>query len=94
MDIGHGHRQAVLLMYLWSVLISASALAIGLVDGRLTVFAIVSGAAILFLVTALPRLSERRRNGNGDEPGPVANKEGPTPSGMSAAPSTSRGKTS
>ena len=35
MDIGHSHRQAVLLMYLWSALISASALAVGLIDGRL-----------------------------------------------------------
>ena len=28
LDIGHGHRQAVLLMYLWSALIAASALAV------------------------------------------------------------------
>ena len=34
MDIGHSHRRAVLLMYLWSALISASALAVGLIDGR------------------------------------------------------------
>jgi UDP-GlcNAc:undecaprenyl-phosphate GlcNAc-1-phosphate transferase len=84
-DIGHGHRQAVGLMYLWSVLISASALAIGLVDGRLTVFAIVSGAAVLFLVTALPRLTERRRNGNGNGSGDVGDEPG-TPSGMPTPP--------
>ena len=29
MDIGHGHRQAVLLMYLWSALVSGGALAVG-----------------------------------------------------------------
>ena len=37
MDIGHSHPRAVLLMYLWSALISASALAVGLIDGRATV---------------------------------------------------------
>ena len=35
MELGHGHRQAVLLMYLWSALVSAGALAVGLIDGRL-----------------------------------------------------------
>ena len=63
MDIGHGHRQAVLLLYLWSALISGSALAIGVIDGRVVAGAIVGCALLLFLVTALPRLLERRRNG-------------------------------
>ena len=44
LDIGHSHRSAVLLMYLWSALISASALAIGLIDGRLAVGAIILSA--------------------------------------------------
>lgn len=65
MDIGHGHRQAVLLMYLWSALLSLSGLAIGLIDGRLVVGMILFGAVCLFLVTALPRFTERRANGNG-----------------------------
>jgi UDP-GlcNAc:undecaprenyl-phosphate GlcNAc-1-phosphate transferase len=63
MDIGHGHRQTVLLMYLWSSLLSGSALAIGVVDARLVAGAIVACALVLFLVTALPRFLERRRNG-------------------------------
>ena len=67
-DIGHSHRKAVLLMYLWSVLISASALAVGLIDGRVTVGLIVAGAVVLFLATALPLLARRRRNGNGVDP--------------------------
>jgi UDP-GlcNAc:undecaprenyl-phosphate GlcNAc-1-phosphate transferase len=62
--IGHGHRQAVLLMYLWSALFAGSALAIGWVDGRIAVGAVLAGALILFLVTALPRLLDRRRNGS------------------------------
>jgi UDP-GlcNAc:undecaprenyl-phosphate/decaprenyl-phosphate GlcNAc-1-phosphate transferase len=63
MDIGHGHLGAVLLMYLWSALVCGSALAIGVIDGRLVAGAIVGCALVLFLVTALPRLLERRRNG-------------------------------
>jgi UDP-GlcNAc:undecaprenyl-phosphate GlcNAc-1-phosphate transferase len=70
MDIGHTHRQAVLLMYLWSALISGSALAVGLINGRLAAGAVLAGAAVLFAVTALPRLTERRRNGSGS---PVSN---------------------
>jgi UDP-GlcNAc:undecaprenyl-phosphate GlcNAc-1-phosphate transferase len=35
MDIGHSHRQAVLLMYLWSALIAGAALVVAYVDGRL-----------------------------------------------------------
>jgi UDP-GlcNAc:undecaprenyl-phosphate GlcNAc-1-phosphate transferase len=61
MDIGHGHRQAVLLMYLWSALITGGALAVGLINGRLIVGLIIVGAAGLFLVTALPRLARGRR---------------------------------
>ena len=63
MDIGHGHRQTVLLMYLWSALVCGSALAIGVIDTRLVAGAIVGCAIVLFLVTALPRLLERRRIG-------------------------------
>ncbi len=62
MDIGHTHPRAVLLMYLWSALISASALAVGLIDGRLAVGAILVVVVILFLVTALPRLTRGRRD--------------------------------
>jgi UDP-GlcNAc:undecaprenyl-phosphate GlcNAc-1-phosphate transferase len=66
MDIGHSHRRAVLLMYLWSGLISASALAVGLIDGRTTVGIVLLAALALFLVTALPALDRWRRRG--DEP--------------------------
>jgi UDP-GlcNAc:undecaprenyl-phosphate/decaprenyl-phosphate GlcNAc-1-phosphate transferase len=63
MDLGHSHRQAVLLLYLWSILISGSALALGLVQSRFAVGVIVIGAALLFLITALPRLGGRGRGG-------------------------------
>jgi UDP-GlcNAc:undecaprenyl-phosphate GlcNAc-1-phosphate transferase len=82
MDIGHTHRQAVLLMYLWSALISGSALAVGLIDGRLAAGAVLAGAAVLFAVTALPRLTERRRNGS----------ESPASNGAHRQPRTDRNR--
>ena len=67
MGIGHSHRQAVLLLYLWSALVSGSAIAVGIIDGRLPVAAVLLATSTLFLVTALPRLG-RRSNGNGARP--------------------------
>jgi UDP-GlcNAc:undecaprenyl-phosphate GlcNAc-1-phosphate transferase len=64
MEIGHGHRQTVMLMYLWSALVAGSALAIGVIDGLLVAGLIVGCALVLFLVTALPRFLERRRHWN------------------------------
>jgi UDP-GlcNAc:undecaprenyl-phosphate GlcNAc-1-phosphate transferase len=58
MDIGHSQRQAVLLMYLWSALISGCALAVAFIDGRLVVIGIVTGAALLAAV--LPKLLRDR----------------------------------
>jgi UDP-GlcNAc:undecaprenyl-phosphate GlcNAc-1-phosphate transferase len=58
MDIGHTHRQAVLLMYLWSALISGCALVVAFVDGRTLVFAILATAVLVAAV--LPRLIRDR----------------------------------
>ena len=66
MDIGHSHRRAVLLMYLWSALLSGSGLAVGLINGRFAVGMVLVGAAGLFLITFLPLVLERRR-ANGRE---------------------------
>jgi UDP-GlcNAc:undecaprenyl-phosphate GlcNAc-1-phosphate transferase len=68
MEIGHGHRETVLLMYLWSALVSGCALAVAAVNGRFAVGLILFGAAALFLFTALPRLTRGRR-GNGTRGG-------------------------
>jgi UDP-GlcNAc:undecaprenyl-phosphate/decaprenyl-phosphate GlcNAc-1-phosphate transferase len=76
-DIGHSHRQAVLLMYLWSALISGSALAFGLIDGRLASGSIVLAAVLIFAATVLPRLVEHRRRGHGG--GPSSNGEAAEP---------------
>jgi UDP-GlcNAc:undecaprenyl-phosphate GlcNAc-1-phosphate transferase len=71
MDIGHTHRQAVLLMYLWSALISGSALVVAFIDGTLLVGAIVGAAVIVAAVLPKlirdrsPRGSDRAVDGNG-----------------------------
>jgi UDP-GlcNAc:undecaprenyl-phosphate GlcNAc-1-phosphate transferase len=58
MDIGHSHRQAVLLMYLWSALISICALVVAFVDGRLVVAGVLAVAVLV--ATVLPRLIRDR----------------------------------
>jgi UDP-GlcNAc:undecaprenyl-phosphate GlcNAc-1-phosphate transferase len=74
LDFGHSHRQAVLLMYLWSALISGSALAVALVNGRVVVGAIGGGAALIIVATAIPRLWGGRagRHARGRRPVTVA----------------------
>jgi UDP-GlcNAc:undecaprenyl-phosphate/decaprenyl-phosphate GlcNAc-1-phosphate transferase len=69
LDVGHTQRRAVLLMYLWSALISGGALAIGLIKGRLAVGLILLAAVLLILATALPRLT--RENGQNEPDPPV-----------------------
>jgi UDP-GlcNAc:undecaprenyl-phosphate GlcNAc-1-phosphate transferase len=82
MDIGHSHRQAVLLMYLWSALISGCALAVAFIDGRLLVLAIVATAVLLAAV--LPRLlRDRSPHGSDAETGVEAASSAPS------APATS-----
>jgi UDP-GlcNAc:undecaprenyl-phosphate/decaprenyl-phosphate GlcNAc-1-phosphate transferase len=83
MDIGHSHRRAVLLMYLWSGLISASALAVGLIDGRTTVGLVLLAALGLFLVTALPALDRWRTRTNGSADAT----ESPEPAAAGSEPS-------
>ncbi|HSJ50313.1 MAG TPA: MraY family glycosyltransferase [Actinomycetota bacterium] len=58
MDIGHSHRQAVLLMYVWSGLISGCTLVVAFIDGPLRVALIVIGAVIV--ATVLPFLIRDR----------------------------------
>ena len=75
MDIGHSHRKAVLLMYLWSALVSGAALSVALINGRVIVGTILVATAVLLAGTTLPRL---RRNGARSERG-VGEPEVPSP---------------
>jgi UDP-GlcNAc:undecaprenyl-phosphate GlcNAc-1-phosphate transferase len=58
MDIGHSHRQAVLLMYLWGALIAGAALVVAYVDGRVLVAVILLTSVLI--ATVLPRLVRDR----------------------------------
>jgi UDP-GlcNAc:undecaprenyl-phosphate GlcNAc-1-phosphate transferase len=73
-EVGHTHRQAVLIMYLWSVLLAGSALTIAFVDGRAVVGSVLAGAALVILATLLPRRVRRWRRGRlvGPSAPPVA----------------------
>ena len=66
LDIGHSHRQAVLLMYLWGALIAAAALVVAYVDGR-TLVAVILASAVL-IATVLPRLVRDRSPRGSDRP--------------------------
>lgn len=56
MEIGHSHRQAVLLMYLWSAVLALSALWISFAKRRATVLVVTVFAALVILVTVVPRV--------------------------------------
>ena len=69
MEIGHSHRQAVLLMYLWSALISGCALVVAFIDGRLLVLSILIVA--LLVAVLLPWLiRDRTPRGSDRAPAP------------------------
>ena len=61
LEIGHSHRAAVLLMYLWSALVAASALAITFVRSRALAIVVLAAVALVLLGTSVPRM--RRANG-------------------------------
>jgi UDP-GlcNAc:undecaprenyl-phosphate/decaprenyl-phosphate GlcNAc-1-phosphate transferase len=61
LEIGHTHRQAVLLMYLWSALVAASALAITFIPSRSLAVTLLAGVAVVLIGTALPRMRRAGR---------------------------------
>jgi UDP-GlcNAc:undecaprenyl-phosphate/decaprenyl-phosphate GlcNAc-1-phosphate transferase len=61
-EIGHTHRQAVLMMYFWSLLLAGSALAISFINGRGLVAVIVGATLLIIAATFIPRrIRESRR---------------------------------
>jgi UDP-GlcNAc:undecaprenyl-phosphate GlcNAc-1-phosphate transferase len=60
-NIGHTHRQAVFIMYFWSMLLAGSALAISFINGRAIVGGILGGALFLIALTFIPRRIKRAR---------------------------------
>lgn len=62
LEIGHSHRTAVLLMYLWSALLAGSGLAITYVRSRALVLTVVGAVALILLGTAVPRVFLKNRS--------------------------------
>lgn len=66
LDIGHTHRRAVAILYLWSALISGCALAVAFLEGWRMVGVVVVVAAIVgaiapwLLLRGVPRVTERQ----------------------------------
>ena len=61
LDIGHSHRQAVLLMYLWSALVASGALAITFIRSRALVLTVIVAIVAVLVGTAAPRMRRQGR---------------------------------
>ncbi len=61
LEIGHSHREAVLLIYFWSAILAGAALAISFVNSPAAAIALVLLALVLVAITLVPRM--RRPNG-------------------------------
>ncbi len=57
MDLGHGHRQAVLVMYIWSALAAGAGLAFTFLDRHDVIFALPVLVAAIVLYTLFPLLT-------------------------------------
>jgi UDP-GlcNAc:undecaprenyl-phosphate GlcNAc-1-phosphate transferase len=61
MDLGHGHRQAVIVMYVWSALAAGAGLAFSLLDRSSVIFALPIAVAAIVLYTLFPLLTRALR---------------------------------
>ena len=58
MDLGHGHRQAVIVMYIWSVLAAGAALGYTFLDRSNVIYVLPVAVAALVLYTLFPILTK------------------------------------
>jgi UDP-GlcNAc:undecaprenyl-phosphate/decaprenyl-phosphate GlcNAc-1-phosphate transferase len=58
MDLGHGHRQAVIVMYVWSALAAGAALGFSFLDREDFIFALPVAVAAIVLYTLFPLLTK------------------------------------
>jgi len=65
--IGHSQRQAVLIIYLWSALLTGIALALQFVTSRTVVYILLGVAVASFVATTLPRIVIGGRMMEGEE---------------------------
>lgn len=62
MDLGHGHRQAVIVMYIWSALAAGAGLAFTFVDRTEVIFVLPIAVAAIVLYTLFPVLTKYIQN--------------------------------
>ena len=58
MDLGHGHRQAVIVMYIWSALAAGAGLAFSFLDSAGVIFALPIAVAAIVIYTLFPLLTK------------------------------------
>jgi UDP-GlcNAc:undecaprenyl-phosphate/decaprenyl-phosphate GlcNAc-1-phosphate transferase len=58
MDLGHGHRQAVIVMYVWSALAAGAGLAFSFLDRSQVVFALPIAVGAIVIYTLFPVLTK------------------------------------
>jgi UDP-GlcNAc:undecaprenyl-phosphate GlcNAc-1-phosphate transferase len=61
MDLGHGHKQAVIVMYVWAALAAGAGLAFSLLDRSSLVFALPIAVGAIVLYTLFPLLTKVMR---------------------------------
>ena len=60
LEIGHSHRRAVLLIYLWAGVLAFGAVALALIDDPFVVlWSVGIGLVVAVLATAVPRARQR-----------------------------------
>jgi UDP-GlcNAc:undecaprenyl-phosphate GlcNAc-1-phosphate transferase len=59
LEIGHSHRRAVLLIYLWAALLAFGAVALTLFDVYVVVWSITLGLLVAVVGSMIPRLPVR-----------------------------------
>jgi UDP-GlcNAc:undecaprenyl-phosphate GlcNAc-1-phosphate transferase len=70
LDIGHSHRQSVLIMYLWAALFAGTVVWLSVAKTQLFLFAVATMAAVLvLLLMSMPRLRWWKRNRGAGRPG-------------------------
>jgi UDP-GlcNAc:undecaprenyl-phosphate GlcNAc-1-phosphate transferase len=59
LEIGHGHRQAVLIMYAWTAVIAGTGLALSFAPNPIFTLPFAAAAIAILLYTVLPRIARR-----------------------------------
>jgi UDP-GlcNAc:undecaprenyl-phosphate GlcNAc-1-phosphate transferase len=73
LNMGHSHRQSVLIMYLWAALFSGTVVGLSQVRIRLIWLALATlGAMVVLLLATMPRLRPWRAEANGKQRAPAA----------------------